>query len=258
LGELSNSDLFANEPARIMKPRLPADCPAVLPEARPYRMKQSSRSKRQPIFTPKSVLADIGKGKTHTAYAKDQKVYTQGDKAHAIFYIQRGKVKLTAVSKRGKEAVIAVLGGGDFFGEGCLAGRPLRISTVTTITECAIVRIDRLAASAVLRREPASSAMFLRYMLIRNIRIEEHLVDHLFNSIEKRLARVLLLLADFGKKRKPKTVIPKIGQETLAEIIGTTRARVSFFLNKFRKLGFITSNGLFEVHSTLLNVVLRD
>ena len=211
-----------------------------------------------PIFNPKAFLAKIGKGKTHTDYAKNEKVFSQGDAAQAIFYVQRGKVKLTVVSKQGKEAVIAILGGGDFFGEGCLAGQPLRMSTVSTITECSIVRIEKADTVRVLHDEPAFSEMFLHYLLTRNIRIEEDLVDHLFNSSEKRLARVLLLLANFGKEGKPETVIPKMSQETLAEIIGTTRSRVSFFMNKFRKLGFIAYNGHLEVHSSLLNVVLHD
>ncbi|MCU1276194.1 MAG: transcriptional regulator, Crp/Fnr family [Bryobacterales bacterium] len=214
--------------------------------------------KLKPIFDPKTFLAKIGKGKTHTDYAKNEKVFSQGDAAQAIFYVQKGKVKLTVVSKQGKEAVIAILGGADFFGEGSLAGQPLRMSTVTTITECSIVRIGKADAVRVLHDEPAFSEMFLRYLLSRNIRIEEDLVDHLFNSSEKRLARVLLLLANFGKEGKPETVIPKMSQETLAEIIGTTRSRVSFFMNKFRKLGFITYNGHLEVHSSLLNVVLHD
>jgi len=211
-----------------------------------------------PIFDPKAFLPKIGKGKTHMVYAKDEKVFSQGDAAQAIFYVQKGKVKLTVVSKQGKEAVIAMLGVGDFFGEGCLAGQPLRMSTVSTITECSIVRIDKVDTVRVLHDEPAFSEIFLHYLLSRNIRIEEDLVDHLFNSSEKRLARVLLLLANFGKEGKPETVIPKMSQETLAEIIGTTRSRVSFFMNKFRKLGFITYNGHLEVHSSLLNVVLHD
>ena len=211
-----------------------------------------------PVFNPKAFLTKIGKGKTHTDYAKNEKVFSQGDAAQAIFYVQKGKVKLTVVSKQGKEAVIAILGGGDFFGEGCLAGQPLRMSTVSTISECSIVRIEKVDTVRVLHDEPAFSEMFLHYLLSRNIRIEEDLVDHLFNSSEKRLARVLLLLANFGKESKPETVIPKMSQETLAEIIGTTRSRVSFFMNKFRKLGFITYNGHLEVHSSLLNVVLHD
>ena len=211
-----------------------------------------------PVFNAKVFLTKIGKGKTHAGYAKNEQVFSQGDPAQAIFYIQKGRVKLTVVSKQGKEAVIAILGVGDFFGEGCLAGQPLRMSTVTTITECSIVRIDKVDTVRVLHDEPAFSELFLHYLLSRNIRIEEDLVDHLFNSSEKRLARVLLLLANFGKEGKPETVIPKMSQETLAEIIGTTRSRVSFFMNKFRKLGFITYNGHLEVHSSLLNVVLHD
>jgi CRP/FNR family transcriptional regulator, cyclic AMP receptor protein len=212
----------------------------------------------KPIFDPKLFLAKVGNGKTHTEHPKNQKVFSQGDAAEAIFFIQKGKVKLTVVSQQGKEAVIAILGAGDFFGEGCLAGQTLRMSTVTTISECSLVRIDKADTVRVLHDEPAFSEMFLHYLLSRNIRIEEDLVDHLFNSSEKRLARVLLLLANFGKEGKPETVIPKISQETLAEIIGTTRSRVSFFMNKFRKLGFIAYNGHLEVHSSLLNVVLHD
>jgi CRP/FNR family transcriptional regulator, cyclic AMP receptor protein len=212
----------------------------------------------KPIFNPKTFLTKIGKGKTHTDHPINQKVFAQGDAAQAIFYIQKGKVKLTVVSKGGKEAVIAILGEGNFFGEGCLAGQPLRMATVTTISACSIVRIDKADAVRVIHDEPAFSEMFLHYLLSRNIRIEEDLVDHLFNSSEKRLARVLLLLANFGKEGKPETVIPKMSQETLAEIIGTTRSRVSFFMNKFRKLGFINYNGHLEVHSSLLNVVLHD
>ena len=214
--------------------------------------------KLKPVFNPKSFLAKVGKGKTHIDYVKNRKVFSQGDAAQAIFYLQKGKVKLTVVSQQGREAVIAILGARDFFGEGCLAGQPLRMSTVTTLSECSIVRIDKADTVRVLHDEPAFSEMFLHYLLSRNIRIEEDLVDHLFNSSEKRLARVLLLLANFGKEGKPETVIPKISQETLAEIIGATRSRVNFFMNKFRKLGFITYNGHLEVHSSLLNVVLHD
>jgi CRP-like cAMP-binding protein len=210
------------------------------------------------MFDPKLFLAKVGKGKTHTEHPKNQKVFSQGEAAEAIFFIQRGKVKLTVVSKQGKEAVIAILGARDFFGEGCLAGQPLRMSTVTTLSACSIVRIDMADTVRVLHDEPAFSEMFLHYLLSRNIRIEEDLVDHLFNSSEKRLARVLLLLANFGKEGKPETVIPKMSQETLAEIIGTTRSRVSHFMNKFRKMGFIAYNGHLEVHSSLLNVVLHD
>ena len=215
-------------------------------------------TKRKPIFDPKLFLAKVGKGTRISEYRKNQEVFLQGDVAQAIFYILKGHVKLTVISKQGKEAVIAMLGGGDFFGEGCMAGQLLRMSTVTTLSECSIVRIEKSDAVRILHDEPAFSEMFLHYLLSRNIRIEEDLVDHLFNSSEKRLARVLLLLANFGKEGKPETVIPKMSQETLAGIIGTTRSRVSFFMNKFRKLGFITYNGHLEVHSSLLNVVLHD
>jgi CRP-like cAMP-binding protein len=214
--------------------------------------------KAKPGFNAKAFLAKVGRGKKHNNHPKDHMVFSQGDAAQAIFYIQKGKVKLTVVSKQGKQAVIAILKDGDFFGEGCMAGQPLRMSTVTTLTASSIVRINKADTVRVLHEEPAFSAMFLHHMLSRNIRIEEDLVDHLFNSSEKRLARVLLLLANFGKEGKPKTVIPKMSQETLAEIIGTTRSRISFFMNKFRKLGFITYNGQLEVHSSLLNVVLND
>jgi CRP/FNR family cyclic AMP-dependent transcriptional regulator len=221
-------------------------------------MKSPPKTKGARIFSAAAFLAKVEAGKTHTAYPKNVKIFSQGDPAQAIFYIQKGRVKLTVMSKQGKEAVIAILGAGDFFGEGCMAGQPLRMSTVMTISESAIVRIEKAVTVRVLHDEPAFSEMFLHYLLSRNIRIEEDLVDHLFNSSEKRLARVLLLLANFGKEGKPETVIPKMSQETLAEIIGTTRSRVSFFMNKFRKLGFISYNGHLEVHSSLLNVVLHD
>ena len=185
-------------------------------------------------------------------------VFAQGDKANAIFYIQKGKIKLTVVSKTGKEAVVAVLGTGDFFGEGCLAGQPLRMATATAMMDGSIMRLEKDRVIQLLHQEPAFSELLLAYMLTRTIRIEEDLVDQLFNSSEKRLARALLLLANFGKEGKPEKVIPKISQETLAEMVGTTRSRVSFFMNKFRRLGFIEYNGSLEVHSSLLNVVLHD
>ena len=214
--------------------------------------------KLKPLFDPKLFLAKVGKGRTILEYRKNEAVFAQGDSADAIFYVQKGRVKLTVVSKQGKEAVIALLGAGDFFGEGCLAGQPLRMATVMTVTECSIVRLEKADTVSVLHDEPAFSEMFLHYLLTRNIRIEEDLVDHLFNSSEKRLARVLLLLANFGKEGTPKTVIPKISQQALAEIIGATRSRVSFFMKKFQKLGFVAYNGRLEVHSSLLNVVLHD
>jgi CRP/FNR family transcriptional regulator, cyclic AMP receptor protein len=214
--------------------------------------------KAKPLFDPKTFLAKVGEGKTIAEYSKDQMVFSQGDPANAVFYIQRGKVKLTVVSNAGKEAVIALLGAGDFLGEGCLAAQPLRMATATAISSSSIVRLEKAAIIRVLHEESAFSEMFLAYVLSRNMRIEEDLVDQLFNSSEKRLARVLLLLANFGKEAKPEPLIAKISQETLAEMIGTTRSRVSFFMNKFRKMGFIEYNGGLHVHSSLLNIVLHD
>jgi CRP-like cAMP-binding protein len=214
--------------------------------------------KAKPLFDPKSFLAKVGEGKTIAEYSKSQMVFSQGDPANAVFYIQKGKVKLTVVSNAGKEAVIALLGAGDFLGEGCLAGQPLRMATATAISSSSIVRLEKEAMIRVLHEEPTFSEMFLSYVLSRNMRIEEDLVDQLFNSSERRLARVLLLLSHFGKEGKPEPVIAKISQETLAEMIGTTRSRVSFFMNKFRKMGFIEYNGGLHVHSSLLNIVLHD
>jgi CRP/FNR family cyclic AMP-dependent transcriptional regulator len=210
------------------------------------------------LFDPDLFLAKVGEGRKIVEYRKNQVVFSQADRADAVFYIQNGKVKLTVVSNAGKEAVIAILGPGDFLGEGSLAGRPLRMATATTISDCSIVRLEKAAMIRVLHEEPAFAEMFLAYVLSRNMRIEEDLVDQLFNSSEKRLARVLLLLANFGKEGKPEPVLAKISQETLAEMIGTTRSRVSFFMNKFRKMGFIEYNGGLHVHSSLLNIVLHD
>ena len=209
-------------------------------------------------FDPKIFLAKIGEGRTHGDYKQNQLVFSQGEPADAIFYVQKGKVKLTVISAQGKEAVIGILGLHDFFGEGCLTGQILRTATAISMTESSIVRLEKQATIRVLHDEPTFSELFLSYLLARNMRLEEDLVDQLFNSSEKRLARVLLLLANFGKEGKPEMVIPKVSQETLAEIIGTTRSRVSFFMNKFRKLGFIHYNGGLEVHSSLLNIVLHD
>jgi CRP/FNR family transcriptional regulator, cyclic AMP receptor protein len=209
-------------------------------------------------FDPKSLLAKVGEGRSIAKFGKDQIVFAQGELANAVFYIQKGKVKITVVSHQGKEAVIAILGPGDFFGEGCLAGQPRRMATVATMMDSTIMRLEKAAMIRLIQDEPTFSGMFTSHLLARTIRVEEDLVDQLFNSSEKRLARLLLLLANFGKEGKPETVIPKISQETLAEMIGTTRARVSFFMNKFRKLGFIEYNGGIEVHSSLLNVVLYD
>jgi CRP/FNR family transcriptional regulator, cyclic AMP receptor protein len=209
-------------------------------------------------FHPKIFLAKVGEGKTISQYRKDQTVFAQGDVADAVFYIQKGKVKLTVVSEQGKEAVVAILEPGQFFGEGCLNGHPLRIATTTAMDECVITLITKAAMIAALHNEPDFSELFMAHLLERNSRIEEDLVDQLFNSSEKRLARLLLLLANFGKPGKPEPIVGKISQETLAEMIGTTRSRVSFFMNKFRKLGFIEYNGQLEVHNSLLNVVLYD
>jgi len=214
--------------------------------------------KRQPAFDPKSFLAKIGDGHGVGKYRRDHIVFSQGDPADAVFYVQKGKVKLTVVSEHGKEAVIAILGTDEFFGEGCLAGQPQRIATVTTMTDSVIARLEKTAIIQVIHQEPAFSEMFIAHLLGRSIRVEADLVDQLFNSSEKRLARLLLLLANFGKEGSPEPMIAKISQETLAEMIGTTRSRVSFFMNKFRKLGFIDYNGGIEVHSSLLNVVLHD
>ena len=200
----------------------------------------------------------MGAGRTLTAHRKNHPIFAQGDPADALFYIQKGKVKLTVVSRHGKEAIVAVLGPSDFFGEGCLAGQPRRMATASALVDSSIVRIAKPAAIKVIHDQPKFSELFLTYLLSRNIRIEEDLVDRLFNSSEKRLARILLLLANFGKNDRPEQVIPKISQETLAEMVGTTRARVSFFMNKFRKLGFVSYDGGLEVHSALLNVVLHD
>jgi CRP/FNR family transcriptional regulator, cyclic AMP receptor protein len=215
--------------------------------------------KTKPPFDPNLFLAKIGRGRSLADYRKNQKVFSQGDSADSVFYIQKGQVKLTVVSREGKEAVVAILGvDNPFVGEGCLAGQAIRMATAIAMSECSIMRITKPAMVRVLHDEPTFSELFLRHVLFRNIRIEEDLVDQLFNSSEKRLARVLLLLANFGKEGTPELVIPQMSQETLAEIIGTTRSRVSFFMNRFRKLGFIHYNGGLQVHRSLLNVVLHD
>jgi CRP-like cAMP-binding protein len=214
--------------------------------------------KPKPPFDPKLFLAKVGAGKSTLSYHAGQVVFSQGDQADAIFYIREGKLKLTVVSSQGKEAVIAILTPGAFFGEGCLAGQIKRMATATAMTGCILARLEKSEMVRVLHAEPVFSEMFVSYLLSRNIRIEEDLIDQLFNSSEKRLARVLLLLAHFGKEGKPEPVVAKISQEMLAEIIGTTRARVNYFMNKFRKLGFIEYNGGLHVHSSLLNVVLHD
>jgi len=216
------------------------------------------KKKTAPSFDSIDFLAKAGIGRTLSNYRKNQKIFSQGDPADAVFYIQKGKAKITIVSGLGKEAVVAILGKDEFFGEGCLAGQPLRIATAVAIADCEIMRIEKTALIRTLQDQPAFSEMFLAHILLRSIRVEEDLVDQLFNSSEKRLARALLLLANFGKEGKPEPIIAKVSQETLAEMIGTTRSRVSFFMNKFRKLGFITYNGTMQVHSSLLSVVLSD
>ena len=217
-----------------------------------------ARKARKSAFDPKLFLAKIGEGKTIQRCHKNQTIFSQGQSADAVFYIQQGKVKLTVISEQGKEAVIAVLGPGQFFGEGCLNGHPLRLATTRAIDECVITRLEKETMIATIHNEPEFSELFMTYLLSRNSRIEEDLIDQLFNSSEKRLARLLLLLANFGKEGKPEPIVGKFSQETLAEMIGTTRSRVSFFMNKFRKLGFIEYNGKLEVHNYLLNVVLYD
>jgi CRP-like cAMP-binding protein len=209
-------------------------------------------------FDSKAFLTAVGDGRTVLTYRKGRVIFSQGDPADSVFYVQRGKIKLGIVSPRGKEAVVAILNSGSFFGEGCLAGQLLRMASAVAMTECSLVQVERSTMIRVLHDEPDFSETFIAHLLTRNIRIEEDLVDHLFNSSEKRLARILLLLANFGKDGRPEEVIPQISQETLAEMIGTTRSRVSFFLNKFRKLGFIEYNGGMHVHTSLLNVILHD
>jgi CRP/FNR family cyclic AMP-dependent transcriptional regulator len=209
-------------------------------------------------FNPKMFLAKVGTGKAILEFQRNQNIFTQGDVADTVLYIQKGRVKLTVLSEQGKEAVVGILEPGQFFGEGCLNGHPLRIATTTAMEACLITSITRQAMINLLHEEPKFSEMFMAYLLTRNGRVEEDLIDQLFNSSEKRLARLLLLLAHFGKEGSPQPINPDISQETLAEMIGTTRSRVSFFMNKFRKLGLISYNGKIEVHNSLLNAVLRE
>jgi len=209
-------------------------------------------------FDPSVFLRTVAKGRTLHKYNRGEIIFAQGDEADSVFYIQKGKVKLTVVSGTGREAVIAILSQEEFIGEGCLIGQPKRLVTAAAMTECAAMRVDKAEIQRVLRREGAFSQVFISHVLARNARVQEDLVDQLFNSTEKRLARVLLLLANFGKEGKPEPIVAKISQETLSEMIGTTRSRVSKFMNKFRRLGFISYNGHLEVHSSLLSVVLND
>ena len=216
------------------------------------------RKRVKASFDPKKFLAKVGDGKAISNYRKNEVVFSQGDVADAVFYIQQGNVKLVVVSKHGKEAVVAILGPGHFFGEGCLNGHPLRIATARAVDACVITRLERKTMIAAIHKEPGFSELFMSYLLTRNSRIEEDLIDQLFNSSEKRLARLLLLLANFGKEGRPEPIVGRFSQEMLADMIGTTRSRVSKFMNKFRDLGFISYNGTIEVHSSLLGVLLHD
>ncbi len=225
-------------------------------------MPPSALARKIKSFDPDSFLDALGAGKSIQSFKKKQTIYSQGDTADSVLYIQKGRIRLTVVSARGKEATVGILGAGQFFGEGSLAGQSLRMGSVTAMTDCTLLRIDKKTMMEALRREHAFSDVFMTYLLARNIRYEEDLVDQLFNSSEKRLARILLLCAHFGKEGVSETVVPKISQETLADMVGTTRSRVSFFMNRFRKMGFIHYHGGLEgglrVHSSLLNIVLRD
>ncbi|HXB68032.1 MAG TPA: Crp/Fnr family transcriptional regulator [Candidatus Acidoferrales bacterium] len=214
--------------------------------------------KAESIFDPKAFLATIGPGHSVSDFRKDEVVFRQSSAADAVFYVQKGKIKIVVASKQGKEAVVAVMNTGDFFGEGCLIGQPLRLATAKAMTESQIVQVSKAEMVRVLHAEPSFAELFMKHLLTRNSRVEEDLVDQLFNSSEKRLARTLLLLANIGKDGGPQPITTPISQETLAEIIGTTRPRVSLFMNKFRKLGFIDYNGHLEVHSSLVGVLLRE
>jgi CRP/FNR family cyclic AMP-dependent transcriptional regulator len=216
------------------------------------------KPKNKAQLSARTFPAKAGVGRAVRRYAENDVIFSQTDPADGLFYIQKGKVQLSVVSNHGKQAILAILSAGDFFGEGCLAGQPMRMSSAAAIGECALIRLEKAAATSLIQDERAFSERFLRYLLYRNIRMEEDLVDQLFNSSEKRLARVLLQLANFGKTGKPDPVIPKISQETLAAMVGTTRSRVSFFMNRFRKLGYIDYKDGLAVRSSLLNVILQD
>jgi CRP/FNR family cyclic AMP-dependent transcriptional regulator len=221
--------------------------------------KRSANLSTEPMrLEPAALLASAGRGRTISHYRPKEIVFAQDDDADAVFYIKKGKVKITVISKQGKEAVVAILGVDEFVGEGCLIGQLKRLATAAAMTECEIMRIEKEEIQQILQNEPAFSLMFVSHVMARSARIEEDLIDQLFNSTEKRLARVLLLLANFGKEGRPEAIVGKISHETLAEMIGTTRSRVSLFMNKFRKAGFIDYNGHLEVHSSLLSVVLAD
>jgi len=221
------------------------------------RSKTSGKS-GEARFDPAVFFETVAKGRAIAAHERKQIIFAQGDAAESVFYIKKGKVKVTVVSRHGKEAVVAILGKDEFMGEGCLIGQPKRLATATAMTDCEVMKVEKPAIVQLLKDEPAFAQMFIVHILARSARVEEDLVDQLFNSTEKRLARVLLLLANFGKEGRPEPIIAKISQETLAEMIGTTRSRVSHFMNKFRHLGFIDYNGHLEVHSSLLSVVLNE
>ncbi len=223
-------------------------------------VKQFTSAKRKPVFNPHTFLSTIGNGREMQSFQKKQPIFVQGDSRDGLFFIQSGKVQLSVVSENGREATLGILGVGDFFGEAGLAGKPLRMSSATALTDCVLLHIERNAMVHAMGQEPKLSGLFVKYLLERNIRYQDDLVDQLFNSSEKRLARVLLLMAQFGKEGVPEISVPRLSQETLAEMVGTTRSRVSFFMNRFRKMGFINyrvGNNL-HVHSSLLNVLLHD
>ena len=228
------------------------------PERATPRVTARNAAPARAVFDPKAFLATVSQGRTVARYRKGDLIFQQEDPADAVFYLQKGKIKIVVASKQGKEAVIAILGADEFLGEGCLIGQPLRLATAMAMSDSEVMRVGKAEMIRVLHAEPAFGELFIAHLLTRNSRIEEDLVDQLFNSSEKRLARTLLMLANFGKEEGPKPITTKISQETLAEIIGTTRPRVSFFMNKFRKLGFITYNGTIQIHSSLLSVVLRE
>jgi CRP/FNR family cyclic AMP-dependent transcriptional regulator len=217
-----------------------------------------ARKSKSASFDPDVFLATVNRGRTMSEYRSQEVIFSQGDAADSVFYIVRGKIKIAVTSERGKEAVVAVLGEGDFFGEGCLIAQPSRLATAASMAKTTVMRLEKAEMIRVLHTEPAFAEMFTAHLLTRNSRVEADLVDHLFNSSEKRLARTLLLLANFGKEGRPEPITAKISQETLAEMIGTTRPRVSFFMNKFRKLGFIEYNGGIKINRSLLSVVLHD
>ena len=221
----------------------------------------AKKPRKKPAFDPKlflSTVSGVKRGRTEIEYRKGQTIYSQGGPADAVYYLQKGRVKIVATSEQGKEAVVAILGTGEFFGEGCLIGQPLRLAAAISMADAAVMKVEKASMMEVLHEQVNFAELFIAHLLTRSSRAEEDLVDQLFNSSEKRLARTLLLLANFGKEGKPEPITTKISQGTLAEMIGTTRPRVSFFMNKFRKLGFINYNGNLEVHSSLLSVVLRD